>query len=203
MKIYYIASLNRFSPLKEVGQGTGLGLATVYGITKQHSGWIELTTSKNEFTTFKVFIPRTKHAVAPKVPRTSDEPVTRGTETILFVDDEAPIRRLGQTILERHGYTVLLAKDGSEAIEIFRREAERIKLVVLDLTMPRQSGQEVLLKLRQSNPKVKVIVSSGHDKDRVSNQFQNTQKVEFIPKPYRPNELARKVRSVLDQKEDL
>lgn len=190
-----------FFTTKEVRQGTGLGLATVYGIAKQHSGWIELTTSKNEFTTFKIFIPRTKHTVAPKVPRTGDEPVTRGTETILFVDDEEPIRRLGQAILEHHGYTVLLAKDGLEAIEIFRREAKCIKLVVLDLTMPRQSGQDVLLKLRQSNPKVKVIVSSGHDKNRVSNQLRNTQEVEFIPKPYRPGDLARKVRSVLDQKE--
>ena len=192
-----------FFTTKELGQGTGLGLATVYGIVKQHDGWIELDTKRKDATAFMAYLPCTDQSPVPKAQRTDREMPTKGTETILLVDDEPAIRRLGQTILEHHGYTVLLAEDGQEALEVFRREGKRIRLVILDLTMPRQSGQEVFLELRRLDQKIKVIVSSGHHKDLVLNELQNIKNVDFIPKPYRPNELARKVRSVLDQTEDL
>jgi two-component system, cell cycle sensor histidine kinase and response regulator CckA len=192
-----------FFTTKELGQGTGLGLATVYGIVKQHDGWIELDTKRKDATAFMAYLPCTDQPLVPKARHTGREMETKGTETILLVDDEPAIRRLGQTILEHHGYTVLLAEDGQEALEVYRRKGKRIQLVILDLTMPRQSGQEVLLELRRMDPTVKVIVSSGHHNGRIIKELRNVNKVEFIPKPYRPNELARKVRNVLDQKDDL
>jgi DNA-binding response OmpR family regulator len=118
---------------------------------------------------------------------------------ILFVDDELSIRRLGQTILEHQGYGVLLAKDGEEAIELFAREQSRIGLVILDLVLPRQSGKEVLNRLRALDPKVKVIISTGRDMKIYAKLYTDLEKVEFVPKPYGLNDLVLKVRSLLDQ----
>jgi PAS domain S-box-containing protein len=187
-----------FFTTKEVGRGTGLGLATVYGIVKQHEGWIDLSSAQNTGTTFKIYLPRTLRTAAPPPRPVSRKAIVRGTETILFVDDEAPIRRLGQTILEHHGYTVLLAENGEQALEIFRRERDRIRLVVLDLTMPRMSGREVLKQLLGLDPNMPVLISSGHQIPSDGGQLQAMGKIEFIPKPYRPDDLARSVRSLLN-----
>jgi PAS domain S-box-containing protein len=188
-----------FFTTKEVGRGTGLGLATVYGIIKQHDAWIEMSSTKYGETTFKLYLPRTDRPAVPISPGAAPSPGTaRGTETILFVDDEAPIRRLGQTILEHHGYTVLLAKDGEEALEVFSREQERIKLIVLDLTMPRLSGREVLKQLLRLNSRIRVLISSGHHSPTDSTELQNLGMVQLVPKPYRPDDLARSVRKLLD-----
>ena len=188
-----------FFTTKEVGRGTGLGLATVYGIMKQHQGWIDLSSAKFKGTTFKLYLPRTHRTAGPTPPKAArgEEPA-RGTETILFVDDEAPIRRLGQTILEHHGYTVLLAKDGEEAIEVFKREHGRINLVVLDLTMPRMSGHEVLRQLLHLDPAMRFLISSGHQTPGTSTELQNLGMIDLVPKPYSPDELAHSVRKLLD-----
>ncbi|MBI3596737.1 MAG: PAS domain S-box protein [Nitrospirae bacterium] len=188
-----------FFTTKEVGRGTGLGLATVYGIMKQHEGWIDLSSAKYAGTAFKLYLPRTHRPAVPTPPNVaSSEGTARGTETLLFVDDEAPIRRLGQTILEHHGYTVLLAKDGEEAIDVFRREHDRIKLVVLDLTMPRMSGQEVLKQLLRLDPRMRFLISSGHHAPTDSTELQNLGMIQLVPKPYSPRDLARSVRNLLD-----
>jgi PAS domain S-box-containing protein len=187
-----------FFTTKEVGHGTGLGLATVYGIAKQHDGWIELSSAKNVETTFKVYLPRTDRPAVPIAAHGTDKGAADGTETILFVDDEASIRRLGQTILEHYGYTVLLAQNGEEALEVFQRERERIRLVVLDLTMPRMSGREVLKRLLHLDPRMRILISSGHQTPGDANQLQGLGMVEFVPKPYRPDDLARSVRTLLD-----
>ncbi len=187
-----------FFTTKEVGHGTGLGLAAVYGIAKQHEGWIELSSAKNMGTTFKSYLPRTLRPAGLITPNVESERAVNGTETILFVDDEASIRRLGQTILEHHGYTVLLAKDGEEALEVFQREHKQIRLVVLDLTMPRMSGREILKQLLHLDPKMRILISSGHQIPSDGNQLQALGRVEFVPKPYRPDDLARSVRKLLD-----
>ncbi|MBI3994846.1 MAG: PAS domain S-box protein [Nitrospirae bacterium] len=187
-----------FFTTKEIGHGTGLGLATVYGIVKQHDGWIELSSAPNVETVFNVYLPCTDRPVASMAPTVSNEGTGHGTETVLFVDDEASIRRLGQTILEHHGYTVLLAKNGEEALEIFQRDRERIRLVVLDLTMPRMSGREALKRLLQLDPEIRVLISTGHQMTGDSNELQNLGTVRFVPKPYRPDDLARSVRNFLD-----
>jgi DNA-binding NtrC family response regulator len=132
------------------------------------------------------------------LPAWPKEGTGHGTETVLFVDDEAPIRRLGQTILEHKGYTVLLAKDGEEAIDVFRRERGRIKLVVLDLTMPRVSGQEVLKQLLRLDPTMRFLISSGHQTPVASSELLQRGLIDLIPKPYNPEELARSVRKLLD-----
>jgi PAS domain S-box-containing protein len=188
-----------FFTTKEVGRGTGLGLATVYGIIKQHEAWIDLFSTKYGETIFKLYLPRTDRPAVPISPSVAPSQGTaRGTETILFVDDEAPIRRLGQTILEHHGYTVLLAKDGEEALEVFNREHERIKLVVLDLTMPLLSGREVLKRLLHLDSSIRILISSGHHSPTDSTELQNLGMVQMVPKPYRPDDLARSVRKLLD-----
>jgi len=187
-----------FFTTKEVGYGTGLGLATVYGIAKQHDGWIEVSSAKNVETIFKAYLPRTNRPAAPITPSVESERAVNGTETILFVDDETPIRRLGRTILERHGYTVLLAEDGEEALEVFQRERERIKLVVLDLTMPRLSGREVLKQFLRLDPKMRILISSGHQTPGDSNELREMGMIEFVPKPYHPDDLARSARKLLD-----
>lgn len=120
-------------------------------------------------------------------------------KTILFVDDESSIRRLGQTILERNGFMVFQAKDGSEALEIFKREKSRIDLVVLDLTMPNRSGEEVLRALRDLDPDVKIIISSGHHTDGSLPLLQDMGADGFVPKPYLPSDLLRTIRSILDR----
>ena len=117
-----------------------------------------------------------------------------------MVDDEPSIRRLAQTILQKQGYTVLLAKDGIEALKVFSNQREKISLVILDITMPHQTGWEVLEDLRQIDSSIKVIVSSGHRLTRRNSKIKELEGVAFIPKPYRPDELALKVREVLDQK---
>jgi CheY-like chemotaxis protein len=188
-----------FFTTKEVGHGTGLGLATVYGIIKRHEGWIELSSAKDVGTTFKLYLPRTDRPAVPTPQSIPGKGIAHGSETLLFVDDEASIRRLGQTILEHHGYTVLSAKDGEEALEVFQREQKRIKLIVLDLTMPRMSGREVLKRFLRLNPTIRILISSGHQTPPDSNELQDLGMIEFVPKPYRPDDLARSVRKLLDK----
>lgn len=187
-----------FFTTKEVGRGTGLGLAAVYGIIKHHEGWIDLSSAKDAGTTFKFYLPRTDRTAGPTPRGVTGKGIAHGSETLLFVDDEASIRRLGQTILEHHGYTVLLAKNGEEALEIFQRERDRIRLVVLDLTMPRMSGREVLKQILRLDPAIRVLISTGHQMTGDSNELQNFGTVRFVPKPYRPDDLARSVRNFLD-----
>ncbi|HTN44445.1 MAG TPA: PAS domain S-box protein [Nitrospiria bacterium] len=188
-----------FFTTKEVGRGTGLGLATVYAIIKQHEGWIDVSSVTYVETAFKFYLPRTRRtAGTTPLPAWPKEGTGHGTETVLFVDDEAPIRRLGQTILEHKGFTVLLAKDGEEAIDVFRRERGRIKLVVLDLTMPRVSGQEVLKQLLRLDPTMRFLISSGHQTPVASSELLQRGLIDLIPKPYNPEELARSVRKLLD-----
>lgn len=185
-----------FFTTKKIGRGTGLGLAAVYGIVQQHQGWIHVESKRNEETRFTIYLPAAK-GVAVREAEKYRERVSRGNETILVVDDEAEIRQLAKTILEHYGYRIFLAKDGLDAIECFRSRADQIQLVVLDLTMPGRSGEEVLKELRTLSPRIKILVSSGHAgrEKRISDD----QKIAFILKPYRPDGLAQAVRRLLDR----
>ncbi len=181
-----------FFTTKKMGRGTGLGLSTVYGIIKQHNGWINLESRPGKGTTFCVYFPEatglTEEAPAPP----EIKPSRMGKETVLFADDESLIRDLGRQVMEMHGYTVFLAEDGMRAIELFRSNRRKIDLVVLDLTMPRRSGMEVLRAIREIDPGVRVILSSGSPP---SSPVPGTT---FLPKPYRAETLATAVRSALD-----
>jgi PAS domain S-box-containing protein len=181
-----------FFTTKKMGRGTGLGLSTVYGIVKQHNGWINLESRPGKGTTFCAFFPE---ATGMRVEETAVREAVlppAGKETVLFADDEELIRELGRQVLEMHGYTVILADDGLQAIERFESNRGAIDLVVLDLSMPRRSGLEVLRAIRETDPGVKVILSSGYP------PAEPVPGVTFLPKPYRAEMLAGAVRAALD-----
>ncbi len=182
-----------------MGRGTGLGLAAVYGIIRQHLGWIELQTVKSEGTVFKIYLPAGQNAQVLDQQAGRPKRVAGGDETILFIDDEVAIRQLAKTVLEQYGYRVLLAGDGVEAVGIFQREIDRVHLVVLDLMMPRRSGEEVFRELRALAPGVKILISSGHPPAGGDLSALGGPAAGFISKPYHPDDLARKVRALLDR----
>jgi PAS domain S-box-containing protein len=186
-----------FFTTKEIGKGTGLGLAMVFGIVQQHGGWIQCQSEEGKGTRFDIFLPRFLGAPAPIAIPTLGE-VQGGNETILLVDDQEMILRLGREILSRRGYRVLTAGDGVEAVELYRRLMTDIDLVILDRAMPRLSGPEALKQLRQINADVCVLFSSGYPSEDNSRGEISSQLAGFVAKPYRPIDLARSVREALD-----
>jgi PAS domain S-box-containing protein len=188
-----------FFTTKAPGQGTGLGLAMVFGIVKQHQGWISCYSEVSRGTRFDIYLPRHLEHEAPVKEMTDTATMPGGTETILLVDDEPLVRNVAHKMLRNLGYDVLLAEDGRQAIELYRERAFHIDLVLLDLTMPNMSGQEAFEMLRQLNPDVRVLFSSGYSAEHATGLADGSL-VGFVPKPYRSHELARLVRSVLDEK---
>ncbi len=188
-----------FFTTKSAGKGTGLGLAMVFGIIKQHQGWIDCYSEVGTGTRFDIYLPR--HGSAGEVgptPLLPAQPVRGGTETILLADDEPMIRALGRTILQRYGYQVILAEDGLEAVELYERHGGEIGLVVLDLTMPRLSGHDALPRLLRLNPAVRVVFASGYSAEHLT-PIHHAQIAGFISKPFRPEKLAQIVREALDR----
>src|SRR5262249_6687107 len=153
----------------EPGQGAGLGLALVFGIVQQHHGWIDLASEVGSGTTVDIYLPRYwQKELTPAAPPSPPPAKRSAAETILLADDEALIRNLGRTILQRCGYQVLIAEDGQQAVEVFHREHQRIDLVILDLTMPRLSGEDALRRMIEIDPAVRVLFSSGYFADHVT-----------------------------------
>lgn len=188
-----------FFTTKEIGKGTGLGLAMVYGIVKSHSGYITCHSKPGEGTTFNIYFPVVKHSV--QTPAVIPEVTSRqvGSETILVVDDDDSIRELGEQILQSFGHTIISAKDGESALRIYRDEKDRIDLVILDLIMPGIGGRQCLHKLLEIDPKVKVIVASGHcDSGQIESVTEIGAKA-FIKKPYDVRQMIKTVREVLDR----
>ncbi len=187
-----------FFTTKKAGQGTGLGLAGAYGIVRQHNGWIQAQSEVGKGTTFRVFLPVATPDTSRPV-KESEAESPGGTETVLVVDDEEIIRNLGRTVLQQSGYTVLTAKDGKEALNIWKSKQDRIDLIILDLSMPHLAGHEVLKQLHENSPDLKVIVSSGYSQKNQDELTSHAAVAAYLPKPYRPADLARKVREVLDR----
>jgi CheY-like chemotaxis protein len=189
-----------FFTTKPTGEGTGLGLAVARGIVEQHQGFMECATSAAG-SCFTIYLPPHQGSRAPDAGpgRPPGAEGARRGETILFVDDEPPLRRLASRILGRNGYEVLLAPDGAEALAVFHAEIEAIDLVIVDLTMPRMSGVEVVQSLREIRPDVRIILSTGHigDEARTVEQLQS---VTVLPKPYTVDQLLGTVRRLLDEK---
>jgi CheY-like chemotaxis protein len=189
-----------FFTTKEFGQGTGLGLAMVFGIVKAHSGWIRVEATPGQGSLFQIFLPavETLCLAATDVVR---PPIRGGHESILIVDDEEMIRKLARAVLERWGFHVLTAADGEEAIAIYREKGNEIDLILLDYTMPRLNGLEVLRHLQRLNPSVRVIFSSGHTQESDMEQLLTAGARAFVAKPYKPENLVERIRQVLDEPE--
>jgi CheY-like chemotaxis protein len=188
-----------FFTTKGPDKGTGLGLAMVYGIVKQHGGFIHLYSESGKGAAFKVYLPAIE-ARPDAVPAIRGEEIVRGgTETILLAEDEEAVRALAERILTGFGYTVLVARDGEEAVEVFRKN-EEIVLAVLDAVMPRKGGKEAFDEMRKENPLLKVIFMSGYSASGIHDSFVLIPGTPFLQKPFGPTALARKVREVLDSR---
>jgi two-component system cell cycle sensor histidine kinase/response regulator CckA len=186
-----------FFTTKEPGKGTGLGLPTVYGIVQQSGGFIWVYSEPGEGTVFKIYLPRCQRAVEETVaPPAPAEPL-RGSETILLVEDEEAVREAASEFLSLQGYTVLQARNGSEALEIARRFADAIQLVITDVVMPGMGGRELADRLRQSRPTTRVLFVSGYTEGAVQQRGVEPDGG-FLPKPFSLSVLGRKVRELIE-----
>jgi two-component system cell cycle sensor histidine kinase/response regulator CckA len=189
-----------FFTTKGTGKGTGLGLATAYGIVKQHNGFIHVESEPGQGSTFRIFLPvnETPTAGEARPPDSDDLPVLGGTETILLADDHEGICEMAQSVLTAKGYHILLAHDGEEAIETFTAHRDRISLVLLDVIMPRRSGPEVFAAIKALNPGVSVVFATGYSNEIATLADLAERGVAVLRKPYSPSLLCRRVREVLN-----
>ena len=186
-----------FFTTKEVGKGSGLGLAMTYGVIKSSKGCIQVESKKGQGTTFDLFFPVTE-SVTESAKEPSKSQVLGGSETILVVDDEEVVRDLTLEVLSAHGYNVLLAQDGLEAINVYKAFEHDIDLVLLDMFMPRLSGKEAYDKLKEINPDIKVLFCSGYGRNHKIYEELRNGDLHCISKPFKVDELVRKVQQVLN-----
>jgi len=188
-----------FFTTREKGRGVGLGLASAYGIIKEHGGTINVASKAGQGTTFNIYLPVSDKKIVKDT--TVDETIIKGRETILLVDDEESIVDVCGEILETLGYNVLKAGNGHDALKIFADNKDLIDLVILDMIMPGLSGNETFDGLKLINPQVKVLLSSGYVTGNQAKIIMEKGCQAFIQKPFRMEEFSRKIREVLDKKE--
>ena len=188
-----------FFTTKGPGKGTGLGLATVYAIVEQWGGFIWVYSELGHGTSFKIYLPQVTDSAATVALDTRVE-IPRGTETVLLVEDAAAVRVVSKQVLERQGYTVLEAADGEAALHLAQRHPGPIQLLLTDVVMPRLGGRELAKRITQSRADVRVLYMSGYTDDSVVRHGILESGVAYLPKPFSPEGLARKVREVLDRK---
>jgi CheY-like chemotaxis protein len=191
-----------FFTTKPIGKGTGLGLATVYGIVKQHQGWMEVQSQVNHGTAFHVFLPALTVSAPRQTPPPATAPITVATarKTILVVDDEPDLRDLVSQVLESGGYHVLSAGSGAEALEQWAKRQGDVHLLLTDIVMPDGfSGRMLADRLRSEDPNLRVIYTSGYTAGVPGTELANMEQHNFLPKPYRPATLLQIVRECLDQ----
>ena len=188
-----------FFSTREPGEGTGLGLATVYGIVTQHGGWIRVDSRRGVGTRFVAHFPRTTGEAQPVPPRRSSG-LASGDETILVVEDDKRVRNLVVRLLRRLGYRVLRAAGGREALELARRHDGPIDLLLTDVVMPRMNGHELSQLLAEARPTVKTLFTSGYTADIIAHHGVLEEGVELVAKPFSPEDLADRIRAILDRR---
>jgi len=187
-----------FFTTKEMGRGTGLGLASVYGIIKNHDGIIDVYSKKGEGASFTIYLPASDKQIIEE--KEMPREVLKGVEIVLLVDDEDSIVDVGEEILHMMGYQVLAARSGKEAINIYQKNQATIDIVILDMIMPEMGGEETYDKLKEINPKVKVLLSSGYSIDGKAKEILEKGCDGFIQKPFTVEELSQKIREILDKR---
>lgn len=187
-----------FFTTKEMGRGTGLGLASVYGIIKNHGGYINVYSEKGEGTTFSIYLPASeKEALAP--PEDIHLPINKGSETILLIDDEQMIIDVGSELLEELGYTVVSALSGTEALDVYTENQSSIDLIIMDMIMPGLGGGETFDRLKEIDPEIKVLLSSGYSINGQATQIIERGCDGFIQKPFNVQQLSERIREILDR----
>ena len=189
-----------FYTTKEAGKGTGLGLATVFGIVKQHQGWIEVQSEVNAGSAFNLYFPVSSQS-GQKTSEAHEPPAqSTGTETILLAEDEPALREMVEEVLRLQGYSVLTAASGPAALEVWHREERPIDLLLTDMVMPGgMMGTDVAAELRRANPELKVIYTTGYSPGVAGASHGLEEGVNFLAKPYSPSKLADIVRKCLDK----
>jgi CheY-like chemotaxis protein len=188
-----------FFTTKEMGRGTGLGLASAYGIVQNHGGIIHVYSEKGQGSTFHIYLPASgKKAMEDSI--VSEERVSMGTETVLLVDDEEMMTEAGGQLLEEIGYSVLIARSGKEAIGIYEKNKDQIDLVILDMIMPVMGGGETYDRLKEADPDIKVLLSSGYSINGEASEILDRGCDGFIQKPFKIKDLSQKLREILEKK---
>lgn len=189
-----------FFTTKERGKGTGLGLATIYGIVKQNEGTIEVQSEIGKGTVFKVYLPRVADEPEDEKESVLREIVPTGTATILVVEDERLVREVAVRLLRRQGYRVFQASSGPEALAFMERRGGDVDLVLIDVIMPEWNGRECADRLRERFPEIRVLYTSGYAESTIFSHGVLDPEIDFIRKPFNPRSLATKVKEVLERK---
>jgi two-component system cell cycle sensor histidine kinase/response regulator CckA len=187
-----------FFTTKGMGRGIGLGLAAAYGIIKGHGGYVDVESVEGQGTTFNIYIPATKKGV--QEPDGTVEEIVEGTGTVLLVDDEEVLLEVGRELLEAMGYRVLMAKDGEEAVDVFWKNSDDIDLVLLDMVMPNMGGGEAYDRMKEINPDIRVLLSSGFSVDGEATEILERGCNGFIQKPFTMKQLSQKISDLLRKK---
>jgi PAS domain S-box-containing protein len=188
-----------FFTTKEVGKGTGLGLSMVYGIMKQHHGYVNVFSEPGKGATFNIYLPLLATA-AIDAPAPAPSRIAQGTETVLLAEDDKIVRDLTKYVLEGAGYKVVEATDGEEAVQKFSDTRNRIDLLVFDIIMPKKNGKDAYLKIKAIRPDIKVLFMSGYTSDNVNSKGVLEAGLDFVMKPISPSDFLKKVRKILDRR---
>jgi CheY-like chemotaxis protein len=188
-----------FFTTKERGKGTGLGLATVYGIVKQSDGYVACYSEPGRGTSFTIYFPRTAESRDRTAAPVSGVATLTGSETILLVEDEEMVRQFTKTLLEKSGYTVIGVPGGREALAVIESHKCGFAMLVTDVVMPKMSGRELARKLMRARPEVKVLFVSGYTGNAIVHRGMLDPGIDFMQKPYESREFLAKVREILDR----